>query len=225
MAAMQYRGPDNCTILEEFGGYTVGHCRLAIIGDPVLANQPMIDESGALLLVFNGEIYNYQELARTYHIELQAHSDTELLLALYALKGAACVSELNGMFSFVIVDRATHFCRSRQTRNKAPFLVEGWTISCDLLRLLRYSSWLAQLSPINSLSGSTERCGDFSTGAHFTKASRRFQRALRGMANVYHGIGRSSVDLTVPLRLRNCDGCLTRRCPIAWSQMSKWRAF
>jgi asparagine synthase (glutamine-hydrolysing) len=108
MAKMEYRGPDNCTFVDDFGGYAVGHCRLAIIGDVVSANQPMIDATGDRLLVFNGEIYNYLELAKKYDLVLETHSDTELLLRLFLLKGRDCIPELNGMFSFVVVDRSRH---------------------------------------------------------------------------------------------------------------------
>jgi asparagine synthase (glutamine-hydrolysing) len=104
MAAMKFRGPDNLAIVPDFGGYTVGHCRLAIIGDPVLANQPMVDATGRYLLVFNGEIYNFRELAVKHGLALDAASDTELLLKMYIQMGPRCVEELNGMFSFAVVD-------------------------------------------------------------------------------------------------------------------------
>jgi asparagine synthase (glutamine-hydrolysing) len=103
---MDHRGPDSASIVEDFGGYTVGCCRLAIIGDPQRASQPMIDASGRYLLAFNGEIYNYSELARKYGLELETSSDTELLLRLFLIKGSGCVSELDGMFAFVVVDKA-----------------------------------------------------------------------------------------------------------------------
>jgi asparagine synthase (glutamine-hydrolysing) len=173
MAAMQYRGPDNCRIVEEFGGYSIGHCRLAIIGDPVLANQPMVDESGALLLIFNGEIYNYQELARTYDIPLQAHSDTELLLALYALKGASCVSELNGMFSFVIVDRVRQ--RIFAARDKLGTKPLFWWRNRSSVVIC------SEVAPILELIG----------GAEPDQFSIRQYRAMRGLFNgrsFYKGI-------------------------------------
>src|SRR6266567_2519107 len=105
---MSYRGPDSCSIVPDFDGYSIGCCRLAIIGDFERANQPMADPTGNCVLAFNGEIYNYAELAKQYGLVLETDSDTELLLRLFLLKGIECVAELNGMFAFVILDRARH---------------------------------------------------------------------------------------------------------------------
>ena len=99
------RGPDGTGMFtRDWVG--LGHTRLAII-DPSGSNQPMVDHSGRYVLVYNGEIYNYQELYSRYCADdetVNAGSDTAVLLALYKLMGKACLEHLNGMFAFAIAD-------------------------------------------------------------------------------------------------------------------------
>lgn len=85
----------------------LGHRRLSIIDLSEAADQPMFDPSGELVLVYNGEIYNYvelrEELAAAGRIFV-TQSDTEVLLAAYERWGADCLSRLNGMFAFALWD-------------------------------------------------------------------------------------------------------------------------
>jgi asparagine synthase (glutamine-hydrolysing) len=70
----------------------------------------MLDVSGRYVLLFNGEIYNYRELAETYFSEersLNRSSDSAVLLAMYRQFGPKCVEHLNGMFAFAIIDLFT----------------------------------------------------------------------------------------------------------------------
>jgi asparagine synthase (glutamine-hydrolysing) len=85
----------------------LGHRRLAIIDLSPLGHQPMCTPDRRYWIVYNGELYNYREVAR----ELEAagthflgHSDTEVLLAAYAVWGPACLQRLIGMFAFAIWD-------------------------------------------------------------------------------------------------------------------------
>jgi asparagine synthase (glutamine-hydrolysing) len=84
-----------------------GHRRLAIIDLSERAAQPMVSADGRLTVTFNGEIYNYAalrtELQTKGHV-FHSHSDTEVLLHLYAQKGEAMVHELRGMFAFGLWD-------------------------------------------------------------------------------------------------------------------------
>ena len=103
---MHHRGPDDggCVAI---GPAALGMRRLAII-DLSGGAQPMSDESGAVWIVFNGEIYNFRELAKQLEAEgvpLRTHSDTEVLLKLFATRGAGCLELLNGMFAFAAYDR------------------------------------------------------------------------------------------------------------------------
>lgn len=104
-AVLRHRGPDGEGTVTE-GPVGLFHARLAVI-DLVSGAQPM--RRDALLVTYNGEIYNYREL----RAELESHghrfrtaSDTEVLLAAYAQWGDDCVTHLNGMFAFVLYDRA-----------------------------------------------------------------------------------------------------------------------
>jgi len=106
IALQRHRGPDG----EGFSampGAAFGHCRLAIIDLSAAGQQPMRDPSGRYCLTYNGEIYNYRELAhelRACGHSFQSHSDTEVLLTAYRQWGAACLGRLRGMFAFAIWD-------------------------------------------------------------------------------------------------------------------------
>ncbi|MCK5707883.1 MAG: asparagine synthase (glutamine-hydrolyzing) [Candidatus Aureabacteria bacterium] len=101
--AMRHRGPDaeGYHIDEDI---CLGHRRLSII-DLETGDQPMFNEDRSLILVFNGEIYNYKELRKDL-IEnghkFKTNSDSEVILHLYEEKGKECVKSLNGMFAFAI---------------------------------------------------------------------------------------------------------------------------
>ena len=105
MAVMQHRGPDGQGVfLSESVG--LGHLRLSII-DVASGAQPMSNEDESVRIVFNGEIYNFQELRRSLltkgHI-FRTHSDTEVIIHLYEEYGPDCVKHLRGMFAFAIWD-------------------------------------------------------------------------------------------------------------------------
>jgi asparagine synthase (glutamine-hydrolysing) len=102
-----YRGPDDAGILLD-GPAGLGHRRLSII-DLGGGHQPMTEASQRYWVIFNGEIYNYRQLreelvAKGY--TFRTHSDTEVILQLYAERGERCVDKMNGMFAFAIWDTA-----------------------------------------------------------------------------------------------------------------------
>jgi len=108
--SMAVRGPDGAglwTSPDERTG--LAHRRLAIIDPTEAASQPMASADGRLHITFNGEIYNYRELRAGLADRGRAFrttSDTEVLLALYAERGAAMVEALRGMYAFGIWDAA-----------------------------------------------------------------------------------------------------------------------
>ena len=106
--AMSHRGPDDAgEWWSEDGRVGLGHRRLAIVDLSPLGHQPMRDEMRGLALVFNGEIYNYRELRHELSAEgytFRSQSDTEVLLAAYAVWGRNCLNRLNGMFAFALYD-------------------------------------------------------------------------------------------------------------------------
>lgn len=107
--SLSKRGPDcqQQEVLSPHVGFA--HARLSIIDTSVVANQPMVDASGRYTIVFNGEIFNYRELQQQYlqNVQLKSHSDTEVLLYLFAKLGKGCVNLLNGFFAFAIYDKHT----------------------------------------------------------------------------------------------------------------------
>ncbi len=101
-----HRGPDEGSFHIE-PGVGLGHRRLSII-DIATGQQPLFNEDGSVVVVFNGEIYNYQELIP----ELQAlghvfhtKSDTEVIVHAWESWGSECVKHFRGMFAFALWDR------------------------------------------------------------------------------------------------------------------------
>jgi asparagine synthase (glutamine-hydrolysing) len=107
LGTMVRRGPDGSGEWSDDGVW-LGHRRLAVIDLAARAQQPMQSPCGRYIIAFNGEIYNFQELRRDLSragVMFKTNSDTEVLLALFAARGPAMLTELRGMFAFVIWDR------------------------------------------------------------------------------------------------------------------------
>jgi asparagine synthase (glutamine-hydrolysing) len=107
LQALHLRGPDSQDIYESDFAH-LGHARLAILDLSETANQPMVDASGHFTIVYNGEIYNFQELREGLiqkGVQFKTNSDTEVLLELYAHEGEKCLEKLNGFFAFAIIDK------------------------------------------------------------------------------------------------------------------------
>ena len=106
-ARLARRGPDHEGFYQD-GALAFGHRRLAVIDLSSHADQPMADAELNLTLVFNGAIYNYQEL-RTELLEMGyeffSEGDSEVILKAYHAWGARCVTRFYGMFAFAIWDR------------------------------------------------------------------------------------------------------------------------
>ena len=104
--AQLHRGPDEGSVHVE-PGVGFGHRRLSII-DVATGQQPLFNEDGSVVVVFNGEIYNYQllipELQALGHI-FRTKSDTECIVHAWEQWGEACVQRFRGMFSFALWDR------------------------------------------------------------------------------------------------------------------------
>jgi asparagine synthase (glutamine-hydrolysing) len=105
--SIAHRGPDGEGHFIQ-GPVGLGHRRLAIIDLTPAGKQPMIDRSGEIVLVYNGEIYNFLELRQELEAlghTFQSRSDTEVLLYAYKQWGEACVERFNGMFAFALFDK------------------------------------------------------------------------------------------------------------------------
>ncbi len=104
--ALTHRGPEASGQFWD-GMCGLGHRRLKILDLSTHANQPMHSNNGRFVVVFNGEIYNYKELAKQLEVSLRTHSDTEVLLELFAKEHYRFVYRLNGMFAIAIYDKET----------------------------------------------------------------------------------------------------------------------
>lgn len=101
-----HRGPDEGSVHIE-PGLGFGHRRLSII-DIATGQQPLFNEDGSVVVVFNGEIYNYQslipELQALGHV-FRTKSDTEVIVHAWESWGEDCVQRFRGMFAFALWDR------------------------------------------------------------------------------------------------------------------------
>jgi asparagine synthase (glutamine-hydrolysing) len=114
LAALRHRGPDDQGLFRSAGGHAaLAHVRLSILDLSPVGHQPMSTPDGRLTIVFNGEIYNFQELRRELEASgatFRSHSDTEVILRAYEAHGAACVERLRGMFALALWDERERTC-------------------------------------------------------------------------------------------------------------------
>jgi asparagine synthase (glutamine-hydrolysing) len=106
--AMTHRGPDDAGEWWSADGRVgLAQRRLSIIDLSPAGHQPMHYESGAMSIVFNGEIYNFADLRDELIAKghgFKSHSDTEVILAAYREWGTQCLARFNGMFAFALYD-------------------------------------------------------------------------------------------------------------------------
>lgn len=106
VTALSHRGPDDTGFYVNSAGIIgLGHNRLSILDLSAAGHEPMIDSTGRLHLVFNGEIYNYLELrAEMPDYPYKSQTDSEVLLAAYQRWGESCLDHFVGMFAFILWD-------------------------------------------------------------------------------------------------------------------------
>ncbi len=114
---LSHRGPDaNGFFYDEKTGVGLGHRRLSIIDLSAAANQPFYSADGRYVMIYNGEVYNFKEVAEKYKIQPRTHSDSEIIIEAFSKAGIDSINDLNGMFALVIWDRQTeklYFVRDR----------------------------------------------------------------------------------------------------------------
>ena len=149
LGSMVHRGPDDEGQLA-VGRAVLGMRRLSIMDPTPRGHQPMTSPDGRFTIVYNGEIYNFLELAdelaapgRTFSSE----SDTEVLLAAYAAWGPDCARRLNGIWAFAIWDaqeRSLFLCRDR-FGVKPLYLAEGGGMLAfaSEIKALRILPWVS----------------------------------------------------------------------------------
>lgn len=104
---LEHRGPDSSGVYQK-KGFTMIFRRLSILDLRQVADQPMVDEKNQISLVFNGEIYNYNQLKNELSAKgfiFKTKSDTEVILHGYKAWGTSLCKKLEGMFAFVIIDK------------------------------------------------------------------------------------------------------------------------
>ncbi|GAB3228058.1 asparagine synthase (glutamine-hydrolyzing) [Hymenobacter seoulensis] len=101
---ISHRGPNaDGYFLDQSVG--LGHRRLSILDLSAAANQPMFSHDGRYVIIFNGEVYNFKEIASSLNVEMNTTSDTEVILEAYIQLGVDFVHLLNGMFAIAIYDK------------------------------------------------------------------------------------------------------------------------
>jgi asparagine synthase (glutamine-hydrolysing) len=151
---LQHRGPDDAG-LHVCGPIGLGHRRLSII-DLAGGRQPIDNEDGSLTIVFNGEIYNFNELredllARCH--TFKTHSDTEVIVHLYEEMGTECLQRLRGMFAFALWDakrRQLFLARDRLGEKPLYYAASGQSLifASEIKSLLRAQGMRASVSPV-----------------------------------------------------------------------------
>lgn len=152
-AAILHRGPDDGGLYRD-DAVMLGMRRLAII-DLGGGHQPMLRDDGCLVLVFNGEIYNYRRLRK--ELEGQGHqfltdSDSEVILAAYEAWGERAVERLEGMFAFALWDRRRQqLLLARDRLGKKPLFVwdgpSGIGFASELKSLLPLPGFERRIDP------------------------------------------------------------------------------
>ena len=141
-SSLVHRGPDFQSVNKLDDHCVLGHSRLKIIDLSDTANQPMYCYQKRFVIVFNGEIYNYQalklELQRVEYksshkpYPFQTQSDTEVILAAYHRWGKECVKYLDGMFAFAIYDtlqKELFIARDRQGKKPIYYIYKDKTFA------------------------------------------------------------------------------------------------
>jgi asparagine synthase (glutamine-hydrolysing) len=105
VSALSHRGPDYQSSFEN-SSVGLGHTRLSILDLSLSANQPMTSLNGRYVISFNGQIYNYIEIAKGLNLKIEAHSDTRVILEAIAELGIEkAIPLFNGMFAFAVWDK------------------------------------------------------------------------------------------------------------------------
>lgn len=145
---MAHRGPDGEGVFTA-KNVGLGHRRLAIIDLSNAADQPMSNEDGSVVIVFNGEIYNFQELRAQLtakgHV-FHSRSDTEVIVHGYEQWGKAVVEHLNGMFAFAVWDRegdCLFIARDRYGIKPLYYAIEDgrFIFASEIKSILEVSAW------------------------------------------------------------------------------------
>lgn len=106
LSKIVHRGPDDHGIYLD-KGISLGHQRLSIIDLTKKGHQPMCDKNNEVVIVYNGEVYNYKKIRKKLKkkYDFISNTDTEVILYAYKEYGTECLRHFNGMFAFCIYDK------------------------------------------------------------------------------------------------------------------------
>lgn len=150
------RGPDSCgTWLENEQGLALAHRRLAIVDLSPAGHQPMESPSGRYVMVYNGEVFNGDEIKQAlspHPIQYKGHSDTEIMLAAFDTWGVeAATKQFIGMFAFAVWDKNTQTLILARDRVGIKPLYYGfingvWLFGSELKSLMQHPAFTKQVS-------------------------------------------------------------------------------
>jgi asparagine synthase (glutamine-hydrolysing) len=158
-SCLRHRGPDSSGIwIDEAAHLALGHTRLAILDLSPAGHQPMLSMCGRFVIVYNGEIYNHQEIRERLESEdrsivWRGHSDTEVLLAAIRAWGVeAALQSVAGMFAFALWDRQAHCLTLARDRMGEKPLYYGWQgttflFASELKALHAHPAFQGRISP------------------------------------------------------------------------------
>lgn len=157
--ALLHRGPDaGANWTDAKTGIAFGHRRLSILDLSEHGQQPMLSHDGRYTIIFNGEIYNHQELKQALHDAGAAptwrgHSDTEIILAAFSAWGiSASLKKFVGMFAIALWDSKQQLLYLIRDRMGEKSLYYGWSnnyllFGSELKALKAHSAWQADIDP------------------------------------------------------------------------------
>ena len=183
---LAHRGPDGSGLWRSAADRSphvvLGHRRLAVIDLSDRAAQPMANDDGSLVIVYNGEVYNYRELAselKQLGHRFRSSSDTEVILRAYEQWGSDCLERLNGMFAFAIWDeRNRRLFAARDRFGEKPFYY-SW---CPEIGLFAFASEIKALLAFSEVDRSIR------DDAVFRFAAR--QEVSKGAETLWEGVQR-----------------------------------